>query len=181
MTHTIRLPYHDRYPYSPITERKDYSWPEGKRLAVYLGLNIEHFAFGAGDGAQMQALLDESMVDLVILDLRLPGEDGLTLARRLREQSAVPIIILTGRNDPADRVMGLELAADDYVTKPFELRELLARVRAVLPPGHAKEQAPVLVASLIGALQLARVLGVNAQGRAVLAATRKSLLETYAG
>ena len=48
--HTIKLPYHDRYPYSPITERKDYSWPEGKRLAVYLGLNIEHFAFGAGEG-----------------------------------------------------------------------------------------------------------------------------------
>ena len=50
MTHTIRLPYHDRYPYSPITQRKDYSWPGGKRLAVYLGLNIEHFAYGAGEG-----------------------------------------------------------------------------------------------------------------------------------
>ncbi len=71
-------------------------------------------------------------VDLVILDLRLPGEDGLQIARDLREHSNVPIIILTGRKDEADRVMSLELGADDYLTKPFSPRELLARIRALL-------------------------------------------------
>jgi DNA-binding response OmpR family regulator len=71
-------------------------------------------------------------VDLVLLDLGLPGEDGLQIARRLREESGVPIIILTARKEEADRVMGLELAADDYLTKPFSPRELLARIRALL-------------------------------------------------
>jgi DNA-binding response OmpR family regulator len=68
----------------------------------------------------------------VVLDLRLPDGDGLTLARQLRERAPVPVILLTGRADEADRVMGLELGADDYVTKPFSTRELLARIRAVL-------------------------------------------------
>jgi DNA-binding response OmpR family regulator len=68
----------------------------------------------------------------VLLDLKLPGEDGMQLARTLRERATVPIVLLTGRNEEADRVMGLELGADDYVTKPFSPRELLARVRAVL-------------------------------------------------
>jgi DNA-binding response OmpR family regulator len=69
---------------------------------------------------------------LVLLDLKLPGEDGMQLARTLRERATVPIVLLTGRSDEADRVVGLELGADDYVTKPFSPRELLARVRAVL-------------------------------------------------
>ena len=68
----------------------------------------------------------------VLLDLRLVGEDGMHLAQKLREESSIPIIILTGKHDEADRVMGLELGADDYVTKPFSPRELLARMRAVL-------------------------------------------------
>ena len=86
----------------------------------------------ACDGKEMARILESSVVDLVILDLRLPGEDGMTLARKLREDSNIPIIILTGRQDQADRVMGLELAADDYLTKPFDNRELLARIRAIL-------------------------------------------------
>jgi two-component system OmpR family response regulator len=77
-------------------------------------------------------LMDREAVDLVLLDLKLPGEDGMQLARTLRERATVPIVLLTGRNEEADRVMGLELGADDYVTKPFSPRELLARVRAVL-------------------------------------------------
>jgi two-component system, OmpR family, response regulator len=77
-------------------------------------------------------LVDREAIDLVLLDLKLPGEDGMQLARTLRERATVPIILLTGRNEEADRVMGLELGADDYVTKPFSPRELLARVRAVL-------------------------------------------------
>ncbi len=83
-------------------------------------------------GAEMAQALDQHAIDLVVLDLRLAAEDGMQLARKLREQSTVPIIIVTGKQDEADRVMGLELGADDYVTKPFSPRELLARIRAVL-------------------------------------------------
>ena len=83
-------------------------------------------------GRELLALLEREAIDLVILDLKMPGEDGLQLARSVRERGTVPIILLTGRTDEADRVMGLELGADDYVTKPFSPRELLARVRAVL-------------------------------------------------
>jgi DNA-binding response OmpR family regulator len=86
----------------------------------------------ASTGKQMVALLDDEAIDLVILDLRLAGEDGMTIARTLRDKSAIPIIIVTGVRDEADRVMGLELGADDYLTKPFSPRELLARIRTVL-------------------------------------------------
>src|SRR6476661_3223687 len=79
-------------------------------------------------------------IDLVLLDLRLPGEDGMEIARKLREDSAgLPIIIVTGRKEEADRVMGLELGADDYLTKPFSPRELLARIRALLRRSRAQE------------------------------------------
>lgn len=83
-------------------------------------------------GSDLFALIDSEAIDLVLLDLKLPGEDGMQLARQLRERATVPIVLLTGRSEEADRVMGLELGADDYVTKPFSPRELLARVRAVL-------------------------------------------------
>jgi DNA-binding response OmpR family regulator len=86
----------------------------------------------ATSGQEMFEIFDHEAIDLVLLDLRLPGEDGMQLARSLRDRAAVPIVLLTGRNEEADRVMGLELGADDYVTKPFSPRELLARVRAVL-------------------------------------------------
>ncbi len=86
----------------------------------------------AQTSAAMAAILAESAVDLVVLDLRLGGEDGMTIARRLRSDSAIPIVMLTGVRDEADRVMGLELGADDYLTKPFSPRELLARIRTVL-------------------------------------------------
>ncbi len=83
-------------------------------------------------GKEMAAILADHAIDLVVLDLRLAGEDGMVLARKLREESAIPIIMLTGVRDEADRVMGLELGADDYLTKPFSPRELLARIRTVL-------------------------------------------------
>jgi len=86
----------------------------------------------AASGHELFALVDREAIDLVLLDLKLPGEDGLELARQLRQRATVPIVLLTGRDEEADRVMGLELGADDYVTKPFSPRELLARVRAVL-------------------------------------------------
>jgi len=78
-------------------------------------------------------------IDLLILDLKMPGEDGMQIARKLRAESDIPIIILTGRKDEADRVMGLELGADDYLTKPFSPRELLARIRALLRRSRAHE------------------------------------------
>jgi two-component system, OmpR family, response regulator len=86
----------------------------------------------ANDGIGMREALARSKIDLIVLDLGLPGEDGLDLTRYLRENWKGPVIILSGRGEPVDRVVGLELGADDYVTKPFNLRELLARVRSVL-------------------------------------------------
>jgi DNA-binding response OmpR family regulator len=86
----------------------------------------------AADGAEMRAALESHPVEIVLLDLGLPGEDGFALTRYLREHWKVALIIVTGRGEPIDRVVGLELGADDYVTKPFDLRELLARVRSVL-------------------------------------------------
>jgi two-component system OmpR family response regulator len=86
----------------------------------------------ASSGKQMSQILADEAIDLVILDLRLAGEDGMAIIRTLRDTSAIPIVMLTGVRDEADRVMGLELGADDYLTKPFSPRELLARIRTVL-------------------------------------------------
>ncbi len=80
----------------------------------------------------MRQLLDREHVDLIVLDLNLPREDGLTLCRDLRARSNTPVIMLTARAEPIDRVLGLEMGADDYLAKPFEPRELLARIRNVL-------------------------------------------------
>lgn len=93
-------------------------------------------------GKHMVEVLAQEAVDLLLLDLRLPGEDGMQLARTVRERSKVPIVMLTGRIEEADRIMGLELCADDYVTKPFSPRELLARIRAVLRRAQTEVVAP---------------------------------------
>ena len=101
---------------------------------------------GASRGAELLGVLGGQVVDLVLLDLRLAGEDGMQLLRQLRAHSQIPVIILTGRTEEADRVMGLELGADDYLTKPFSPRELLARIRTVLRRTHAGQEvhgAPV--------------------------------------
>ena len=100
-------------------------------LAEYLESNGFR-ALAAADGAGMRRILDSSHVDLVVLDLTLPGEDGLTLCRTLRAASTLPVIMLTARGEPLDRILGLEMGADDYVAKPFEPRELSARIRNVL-------------------------------------------------
>jgi DNA-binding response OmpR family regulator len=86
----------------------------------------------AGDGDSARRLLEEEPPNLVVLDLMLPGTDGLELCRWIRARSELPVIMLTARGDEADRIVGLELGADDYVTKPFSPRELAARVRTVL-------------------------------------------------
>jgi len=100
----------------------------------------------AASGAELMGAFRAQVVDLVLLDLRLHGEDGMQLLRQLRAESQLPVIILTGRAEEADRVMGLELGADDYLTKPFSPRELLARIRTVLRRTHAGQEihgAPV--------------------------------------
>ncbi len=96
-------------------------------------LSGQGFRVGAvADGTAMDVYLAENAVDLVILDLMLPGEDGLTLARKLRVNTRLPIVMLSARGEDIDRIIGLEVGADDYLPKPFNPRELLARIRAVL-------------------------------------------------
>jgi DNA-binding response OmpR family regulator len=107
-------------------------------IADYLGDNDIDVTVAAS-GSEIAPAMARRTVDLVILDLKLPGEDGMQIARQLRGDSDIPIIMLTGRKDEADRVMGLELGADDYLTKPFSPRELLARIRALLRRSRAKE------------------------------------------
>ena len=102
-----------------------------KVICNYLGDNDIRVT-ALASGREIADVMAREVIDLLVLDWRLPGEDGLAIARRLRAESKVPIIMLTGRKDEADRVMGLELAADDYLTKPFSPRELLARIRALL-------------------------------------------------
>ena len=92
----------------------------------------------ANDGAGLREAMTRDSIDLVILDLVLRGEDGLQIARELRGQSDIGIIMLTGRGETVDRIIGLEMGADDYLSKPFHLRELLARVRSVLRRGAAR-------------------------------------------
>jgi two-component system OmpR family response regulator len=86
----------------------------------------------SGDARDVDRQLEDGRIDLIVLDLMLPGEDGLSLCRRLRTRSQVPVIMLTAKGEDVDRIVGLEMGADDYVVKPFNPRELLARIRAVL-------------------------------------------------
>ncbi len=100
-------------------------------------------AEAVGDGKEMDAWLETQQANLIILDLMLPGEDGLSLARRIRNQRSTPIIMLSARGEEMDKIIGLEVGADDYLAKPFNPRELLARIRAVLRRGcdltHGKD------------------------------------------
>ncbi|MDM0066294.1 response regulator [Variovorax sp. J31P207] len=116
-------------------------------ISSYLG-DHDFRVSTATNESEMTGLMARDSADIVVLDLRLAREDGLQIARRLRERSKIPIIILTGRLDEADRVMGLELGADDYVTKPFSPRELLARVRALLRRTRMHERMSDTLASV---------------------------------
>jgi two-component system OmpR family response regulator len=100
----------------------------------------------AADGRAMHKVLADGRIDLILLDLMLPGEDGLSLCRSLRAKSDIPIIMLTAKGDEIDRVVGLEMGADDYMPKPFGSRELIARIRAVLRRGRQTEAAAKPVA-----------------------------------
>jgi two-component system, OmpR family, response regulator len=111
-----------------------------ERVADYLTLNNFRVT-RAENGKRMMEVLQDEPIDLVAPEFMMRGEDGHQLASRLRETSMVPIIIVTSRAEEADRVMGLELGADDYVTKPFSTRELLARIRAVMRRYRSSESA----------------------------------------
>ena len=101
-------------------------------IADPLVAGLRREGYDVARGATGEGALEAPSTDLVLLDLRLPDVDGLDVCRRLRERSRVPIIVLTARGEEADRVVGLELGADDYVVKPYGLRELIARIRAVM-------------------------------------------------
>lgn len=97
----------------------------------------------AASGSEMKKAVADAAIDLIVLDLMMPGEDGLTLCRNLRAESYIPVIMLTAMGEETDRIIGLEMGADDYLAKPFNPRELLARIKAVLRrTGHAGERAP---------------------------------------
>lgn len=104
-------------------------------LTEYLG-EQGYDTSAVGSGEAMDRWLEEQRPDLIILDMMLPGEDGLSLARRIRQRDTIPIIILSARGEELDRIIGLEVGADDYLAKPFNPRELLARIRAVLRRGR---------------------------------------------
>ncbi len=121
------------------------------RFLVRHGFRVET----AADGKAMWAVLRDRRIDLVVLDLMMPGDDGLTLCRELRGKSDMPVIMLTAMGEDIDRIIGLEVGADDYVAKPFNPRELLARIRAVMrragaAPRAGEGEAPASVLSFAG-------------------------------
>ena len=131
-------------------------------LKDYLGANGYEVA-EAGDGAAMKQVLTERQPDLVLMDLMLPGEDGLSLTRWIRSQGDLPIIMLSARGEEVDRVVGLEVGADDYLPKPFSPRELLARIRAVVRrrAGAAREPAAAADGYVFGPYRLDPVSGYD--------------------
>ncbi len=138
------------------------------------------------DGDEMRRAMMETLFDLIILDLNLHGEDGLMHLRAIRQEQQIPIIILTGRDEPIDRIVGLELGADDYVPKPFEPRELLARVRAVLrrtlaqPSQQASSDRTVIKFDRWTIDLKARTLCSETGGEVSLTTAQYDILETLA-
>lgn len=114
--------------------------PAVVNLLVYNLQKAHYRVLTAADGREALRVALESKPDLVLLDLMIPEVDGLDVCRELRRDSATPIIMITARGEETDRVVGLELGADDYVCKPFSVRELMARIKAVLRRGHAQEE-----------------------------------------
>jgi two-component system response regulator ResD len=149
-------------------------------IVEVVGLYLQREGFrvlSAGDGVSALEIVEQQRPDLVVLDLMLPGLGGLEVARRLRAGGTLPIIMLTARGEETDRVVGLELGADDYVTKPFSSRELVARVKAVLrrtqPAAAAPEPAPATVL-VIGGLRLdAAARSVTLDGQPITLTARE--------
>jgi DNA-binding response OmpR family regulator len=144
---------------------------------------LEHAGFAvltAGDGPSALALVRQRRPDLVVLDLGLPGLDGLDVTRELRRSSTIPIVMLTARDDELDKLLGLELGADDYLTKPFSPRELVARVRAVLRRSERPPESAETIRAGDVVLDLAR-MRAEVDGAAIdLTPTEFQLLATMA-
>jgi two-component system alkaline phosphatase synthesis response regulator PhoP len=153
-----------------------------RRIAQIASDYLQHAGFGvilAGDGREALARARTGQPDLVVLDLGLPEMDGLDVARALRRESDVPIIMLTARVDESDRLIGLGVGADDYVTKPFSPRELVARVQAVLRRARGGSQGDVIrVADLT--IDVPRLAVTRGSTRIDLTATEVQLLATLA-
>jgi len=138
-----------------------------------------------GDGEGMRAALEAGRVDIVVLDLMLPGDDGLTLCRNLRARSEVPVVMLTARGEETDRIVGLEMGADDYLAKPFNPRELLARIKSVLRrtrslPENLQPEAARKIRFAGWALDLAARNLLSPEGVVVaLSGTEYKLLRTF--
>ena len=139
----------------------------------------------AGSAQEARRVLDGSAIDLVVLDIMMPGEDGLSLCRHLRETTSTPVILLTALAEETDRIVGLEMGADDYLTKPFNPRELVARIKAVLrrteslPPQRQRAEGPALRFDR-WTLDTARRELVDEGGTAVALSTGEfNLLETF--
>ncbi|MGF1501476.1 MAG: response regulator [Paracoccaceae bacterium] len=138
----------------------------------------------ARDTAHAARLLETLAFDLMILDVMLPGEDGIAFCRRLRQMSAAPVLLLTARTEAEDRIRGLEAGADDYLAKPFEPRELLLRVGAILrraaPPARAEMARPRALG--LGATQYDTARGELSRGAAVvrLTSTEQALMRVFA-
>src|ERR1700741_579312 len=108
---------------------------DDQEIRTLLAEYLEHNGFRVSvlpDGRELARILEERAIDLLVLDLMLPGTDGLALCRDLRTRSRLPVLILSARGEDVDRIVGLEMGADDYLAKPFHPRELLARIRAIL-------------------------------------------------
>ncbi|MGQ0571801.1 MAG: response regulator [Armatimonadota bacterium] len=142
--------------------------PHIVELVRYNLLQEGYDVAAAGDGEAALAKVRTERPDLIVLDIMLPGTDGLEVCRRLRRESAIPIIMLTAKGGELERVVGLELGADDYVTKPFSPRELVARVRAVLRRRVREVSPPTQEPVHVGGLHLDPVMHeVTLQGRPV--------------
>jgi two-component system OmpR family response regulator len=144
-----------------------------------------YLVLSASDGPTMFAMLNAHPVDLIVLDLNLPGEDGLSLCRRCRSRRNIPIIMLTARSETIDRVIGLEVGADDYITKPFDPREFVARVRSVMrrtyvPTGPLEAPPPKRAIFRGWTLDFANRRLTDAKGRVVmLSGAEFSLLKFF--
>jgi len=153
-------------------------------LAAYLEKNGCRTSMAA-DAQAARRLIERAAVDLVVLDIMMPGEDGLSLCRHLRETTRIPVILLTARTDETDRIVGLEMGADDYVAKPFSPRELLARINSVLRRVHSlpPQRQPVDAAMVRfegWALDLARRQVIDVAGVAIpLSAAEFALLDAF--
>jgi two-component system, OmpR family, response regulator len=153
------------------------------RLAAYL--TSEGFRVSTADSAgTFRSIMRRERIDLVLVDIGMPGENGLSLTRFLREQSDIGVVILTGKGDPIDRAIGLEVGADDYIAKPFHLRELLARVRSVLRRTRSRSDRDAGAAPVVRfagwRLDLAKRTLTSPQGKAVpLTTAEYQLLEAF--